>query len=428
MARKDASFRFTNLAHHLSIEWLREAHRRVRRDGAAGVDRVTAVEYDRHLDPNLAALHARLKSGTYRAPPVRRVQVPKGRGKTRPIGIPTFEDKIVQRAVLMLLEAIYEQDFLDCSWGFRRGRSPHQALDRLWHDIMRLGGGWVLDVDLEDFFGSLDHGVLRDLLGQRIGDGRILRLIGKWLKAGVLEEARLSYPERGTPQGGVVSPLLGNVYLHYVLDVWFQEQVKPRLCGPAELVRFADDAVIVCAREEDARRVWEVLPKRLARFGLRLNADKTRLLRFVRPPQAVRNRDGGRELSSFDFLGLTHYWKRSHRGSWVLARKTAKTRFARAVTTVHQWCRRHRHDPLSEQHRALCQKLQGHYAYYGVRGNFRALSRFRHQVARSWLKWLQRRSQRATLTREQRGSLLKRWPLPTPRIRSYWTGPGQAMG
>jgi group II intron reverse transcriptase/maturase len=428
MARKDRAFRFTNLAHLLTIEHLREAHGRVRRDKAAGVDEVTADEYGRDLDRNLASLHGRLRAGTYRAPPVRRVWVPKGNGQQRPIGIPTYEDKIVQRAVVMLLEPIYEQDFMDCSWGFRRGRGAHRALDSLWHKITRVSGGWVLDVDLEDFFGSLDHQVLRDLLALRIGDGRILRLIGKWLRAGVVDGEQVAYPRRGTPQGGVISPLLANVLLHYVLDEWFEREVKPRARGPVELCRFADDFVIVCAKEEDARRIWNVLPKRLGRFGLQLNPAKSRLLHFTRPLLRAGRPQWAHRPSTFDFLGFTHYWKRGRRGQWVLARKTAKARLARAIRAVHQWCRHNRHLPISEQHSMLCAKVRGHYAYYGVRGNFRALSCFQFKVCLSWLKWLQRRSQKSYMTRPKQRALLARWPIPQPRIGAFSTSQGHAMG
>jgi group II intron reverse transcriptase/maturase len=425
MARKDRSFRFTNLAHLLTIEHLREAHGKVRRDVAVGIDRVSAAEYGEHLERNLGDLHGRLKAGIYHAPPVRRVWIPKGGGSSRrPLGIPTYEDKIVQRAVVMLLESIYEQDFLDCSWGFRPRRGAHMALDRLWQSITRTNGGWVLDVDVEDFFGSLDHSHLRNFLRQRIGDEKIMRLIGKWLKAGVIEGRERSIPKQGTPQGGVISPLLANVFLHYVLDDWFESEVKPRMRGPVELCRFADDFVIVCSLEEDARRIWEVLPKRLGRFGLRLNREKSRRLSFDRPRVQSWASEGAPRPHSFDFLGFTHYWRRGRKGNWVLYRKTAKARFARSVREVHRWCRSHRHLPLSEQHSMLCAKVRGHYAYYGVRGNFEALSRFQFKVCLSWLKWLQRRSQRGEMKRARRQALLTQWPIPQPRIGAFSTSSG----
>jgi RNA-directed DNA polymerase len=400
---------FTTLAHHIDLELLREAYRCTRKDGAVGVDQQTAEMYAANLEENLAALHERLKAGTYVAPPVKRVHIPKGDGsKTRPIGIPTFEDKILQRAVAMVLEAVYEQNFLDCSYGFRPQRSAHQALQRLWQRAMA-SGAVVLEVDIQTFFDSLDRGHLRSFLDLKVRDGVIRRVIDKWLKAGVLEEGSVSYPETGTPQGGVISPLLANVYLHEVIDRWFANEVAPRLRGQADLVRYADDLVIVFTREDDARRVFDVLPKRLAKYGLTLHPTKTRLVHF-RPPGPGRGDPG-----TFDFLGFTHYWARSRKGRWVVKRKTARGRFNRALQRVAQWCKSHRHYAIREQHRHLCQALRGHYGYYGLTGNSKALARFAYGVVLVWLKWLQRRSQRP-MTLERRSGLLKRYPLPPPRI------------
>ncbi len=400
---------FTTLAHHIDLELLREAYRRTRKDGAVGVDRQTAEEYAANLGENLAALHERLKAGTYVAPPVKRVHIPKGDGgKTRPIGIPTFEDKVLQRAVAMVLEAVYEQDFLDCSYGFRPRRSAHQALDLLWERAMA-GGTVILEVDIQAFFDSLDHGHLRSFLDLRVRDGVIRRVIDKWLKAGVLEEGSVSYPEAGTPQGGVISPLLANVYLHEVIDKWFASEVKPRLSGEAHLVRYADDFVIVFTRAGDARRVLDVLPKRLGRYGLTLHPTKTRLVKF-RPPGPGRDDPG-----TFDFLGFTYLWARSRKGSWVVKRKTARGRFNRALKRITEWCKLHRHDSAREQHRYLSQAVRGHYGYFGITGNSRAIARFTYGVVLVWLKWLQRRSQRA-MTLERKAALLKRFPLPPPRI------------
>ena len=292
LARQGRQMSFTSLAHHIDLEWLQEAYRRTRKDGAVGVDGQTGAAYEANLEGNLQSLLDRAKSGRYFAPPVRRVHIPKGRGKeTRPIGIPTFEDKVLQRAVAMVLEAVYEEDFLSCSYGFRPGRSAHQALESLWHETMRMGGGWIVEVDIRRFFDTLDHAHLRDLLGLRVRDGVLRRLIDKWLKAGVLEDGNLSRPEAGTPQGGVISPLLANVYLHYVLDVWFEQTVQPLLQGRAFLIRYADDAVMGFSCEQDARRVLEVLPKRFARYGLTLHESKTRLVRF-QPPRRPGGRDG----------------------------------------------------------------------------------------------------------------------------------------
>ena len=286
LARQSPQAAFTTLAHHIDIDWLTEAYRCTRKDGAVGVDGQTAEDYAADLEGNLRSLLDRAKSSRYQAPPVRRVHIPKGTGsETRPIGIPTFEDKILQRAVAMVLEAVYEQDFLDCSYGFRPGRSAHQALDALWHRLMEVKGGWVLEIDIRKFFDALDHRHLHAILRQRVRDGVLLRLIGKWLKAGVLEDGRVTHPESGSPQGGVISPILANAYLHEVLDTWFEQTVKPRLKGRASLIRYADDAVLVFEVEGDARRVLDVLPKRFGKYGLTLHPAKTRLVPFQgRPP------------------------------------------------------------------------------------------------------------------------------------------------
>lgn len=411
LARQAPERVLTTLAHHIDHEWLAEAYRRTRKDGATGVDGVTAAQYEQQLETNLDDLLSRFKTGRYRAPPARRVHIPKGRrGETRPLGIPTLEDKVLQRAVLMALEPIFEQDFLDCSWGFRPGRGPHQALAALWRGLMKLEGGWVIDLDIRRYFETIDHRQLRVMLDQRVRDGVIRRALGKWMNAGVMESGIVEYPEAGTPQGGVISPLLSNIYLHEVLDKWFEHVVKPRLSGRAQIVRFADDAVLAFEHERDAKRVMAVLDKRFARFGLTLHPDKTRLVDF-RPPSALPDRS-----SSFDFLGFTHYWGRSRKGRWVIKRKTAKGRLARAVQNINQWCRSHRHDPIGRQHAALVRRLRGHYAYYGITGNGRALARFQRQAERCWRKWLDRRSNRSRMNWDRFRLVLAHYPLPPPRV------------
>ena len=419
LARQAPTMAFTTLAHHIDIDWLKEAYRLTRKDGATGVDGQTAQKYAANLEDNLRSLLERAKSGTYQAPPVRRVHIAKGDGsQTRPIGIPTFEDKVLQRAVAMVLGAVYEQDFLDCSYGFRPGRSAHDALRRFWEQTMEMKGGWVLEVDIQKFFDNLDHECLRDLLGHRVRDGVLLRLIGKWLNAGVLEAGELSYPEAGSPQGGVISPLLANVYLHEVLDVWFTQEVQPRLKGRAFLVRYADDAAFVFSNEDDARRVLEVLPKRFGRYGLTLHPEKTRLVRFLRPARYGSSKGSSRAPGpgTLNLLGFTHGWGRSLKGNWVVKRKTAKDRFARALTRVADWCRKHRHESVKEQWKALTQKLRGHFGYYGIIGSSWALQRFRGEVEGIWKRWLCRRSQHGFLNWEEMRRLLGRYPLPVPAL------------
>lgn len=414
LARQLPDRALNTLAHHVDVEFLREAYRRTRKDGAVGVDGRTAAEYAANLEANLRSLLDRFKSGLYRAPPVRGARIPKADGGTRSLGIPTFEDKVLQRAVSMLLEAVYEQDFLPCSYGFRPGRSAHQALEELWSGLMGMGGGWVLDADIQSFFDTLDHAHLRSFLDQRVGDGVIRRALGKWLKAGVLEDGALKRRSEGTPQGGVISPLLANVYLHEVLDKWFERDVRPRLKGKAVLVRYADDFVMCFSCEEDARRVMEVLPKRFGKYGLSLHPEKTRLVWFGRPPRRGQP-DHGPRPGHFDLLGFTHYWGTSRKGRWVVKRKTSAKRFTKALRRVSDWLRQNMHAPLREQQRGLVLRLKGHAGYYGITGNSAALSRFLHQVRRTWRKRLARRSRSRRMTWERYARLLAAYPLPTLR-------------
>jgi group II intron reverse transcriptase/maturase len=418
LAREMPGVKLNTLAHHIDMDWMLEAFRRTRKDGAVGVDGQTAREYAADLEENLRSLINRAKSGRYRAPAVRRVHIPKGKGReTRPIGIPTFEDKVLQRAVVMVLEAVYEQDFLDCSYGFRPGRSAHQALDVLWRELMAVSGGWVIEVDVRKFFDSVDRAHLRTFLSQRVRDGVLLRLIGKWLNAGVLESGDVSYSGTGTPQGGVISPILANVFLHEVVDVWFKHTVKPRLMGRARLIRYADDMLMVFGREDDARRVLAVLPKRFEKYGLTLHPEKTRLVKFRRPRSDERKGGPrGPRPGTFDLLGFTHYWGRTRRGGWAVKRKTAADRFSRALSRIARWCRRHRHLKVREQWKALSRKLTGHFGYYGITGNTKALDCFRFRVKRVWRKWLSRRSQTAFIAWDRFALLERRYPLPPARL------------
>ena len=413
----------TTLAHHIDLDWMREAYRRTRKGGAVGIDGQTAADYAEHLDANLERLLDQAKSGMYRAPPVRRVHIPKGDGRTRPLGIPTFEDKVLQQAVKMVLEPVYEQDFLPHSYGFRPGRSAHDALVQIRNGVMDFGGGWVLDVDVQAYFDTIDHRQLRELLTSRVRDGVLIRLVGKWLHAGVMEDGRHVRSDTGTPQGGVISPLLANIYLHEVLDIWFEQEVKPRLHGRALLVRYADDFVIVFSDQQDAHRVQTVLPKRFARFGLTLHPDKTRLVSFCKPPRQRVPKDSGKitKPGSFDFLGFTHYWTRSRRGYQVVKQKTAAKSFGRSLKRVKEWCRRNRHLPIEEQHQKLSTKLTGHCRYFGITGNSAALQRFRWEMLKVWRIWLDRRSNSRRMTWDRFNRLIKRYPLPGAiAYRSQW--------
>ena len=421
LAKQRPEMAFTSLNHLLDLQLLWEAYCHTPVKKAPGVDGQTAADYEVDLLGNLKSLLERAKSGTYHAPPVRRVHIPKGTGgDTRPIGIPTFEDKVLQRAVVMILGPLYEPLFHEGSYGFRPGRSAHQALESLWQQTMATGGGWMLDVDIRKFFDTLDHGHLRALLQHRVRDGVLLRLIGKWLNAGVLEDGSLSYPEEGTPQGGVVSPLLANIYLHYVLDEWIAREVQPRLRERVFLIRYADDLVLGFTEAEDARRVQEVLPKRFAKYGLTIHPDKTRLVRF-RPAAPVPGSHSPAIAQTFDFLGFTHYWGSSRKGRFVVKRKTASDRLTRAIMKIAEWCRRHRHKPLRKQHETLRQKLQGHYNYYGITGNSAALAKFYHFATRAWKKWLSRRNRERRWNWACHRRMMERYALPTPvAVRSVY--------
>lgn len=403
---------FTSLAYHMDLAWLSEAYHRTRKNGARGVDGQSWHEYGENLEANLQSLLDRAKSGTYQAPPVKRVYIPKAGDPTqqRPIGIPTLEDKVLQRAVVMLLEPVYEQDFIPGSHGFRPKRGAHGALKDLWQRLMNTGGGWVLEVDISKFFDTLEHKHLRELVRHRVRDGVIGRLIGKWLNAGVMEDGQISHPDSGSPQGGVISPLLANIYLHYVLDRWFVDEVLPRMAGKAYLIRYADDFVIGFTDQQDAKRVMEALPKRFGKYGLTLHPTKTRLVRFDKPKD--RDDDAGKP-ESFDLLGFTHYWGRSRRGEWVVKRKTSAKRLTRALQGIREWCRANLHKPLAEQQRTLGQKVRGHCAYYGITGNSNALSAFRTRVQEIWRHWLNRRNRERSMTWEKFTLLLARYPLPS---------------
>lgn len=421
-AKNQPELAFTSISHHIDLEWMYQAWEMTRKDGAVGVDGVDAEEYAVDLEGNLTRLLEAFKAGTYRAPPVRRVLIPKGDGKkARPIGVPTFEDKILQRAVVMLLECIYEQDFVDLSHGFRPGRSAHGALEQFRSSATAMRGGWVIDADIQKFFDTLDHTQLRRFLDLRVLDGVLRRAIDKWLKAGALEGDRLLRSQTGSPQGGVISPLLANLYLHYALDTWFESEVRPRMRGAVDLVRYADDFLIIAQRRDDMERIMKALPKRLNRFGLNLHSTKTRCIPFQQPPFRWRREKAATmpevvDPSTFDFLGFTHYWGGTRSGGWALKRKTARDRFSRFVRNLNVWCKVNRCIPLRDQHRIISSKLRGFGAYYGLSGNGRALESVRFRAQEIWRKWLRRRSQRGHMPWNRFNAILRQYPLPRLRV------------
>lgn len=411
-ARASGEERFTSLAHLLTVEALRRSFRGLAPDKAPGIDGVTKSEYGRKLGANLRDLHERLKSGKYRASPVRRVWIEKSDGGKRPLGIPTTEDKIAQGAAAEILNCIYEVDFMGFSYGFRPGRNQHQALRALQTALQKGKVNWVLDADLSQFFDTIDHKELMSVIERRVKDRSLLRLIGKWLAAGMVEEdGRRVRSKAGTPQGGVISPLLANIFLHDVLDVFVHDWRRTKAMGEVYIVRYADDFVIGCEHEQDARALLEALDEHLGRYRLTLNRDKTHLIRFGRKWGGR----GGPGSGTFDFLGFTHIAGQDRQGRFLVRRKTSRKRFRRSLTSVSEWCRKHRHQPVELQLEELARKLRGHYEYYGIRGNFEALARFRHRVWWIWFQSLRRRSQKVNLGRLKH-LLTNVFTLPTPEI------------
>src|ERR1700681_2336878 len=391
LAMRKPGTQLFSLHHIIDFEWMREAYWLTRKDGATGIDGMTAQEYEANLEANLKDLRERIISGRYKAPPVRRAYIPKADGSQRPLGIPTFEDKVAQREIAIVLRRQY----------------------------------WVLDVDIRKYFDSIPHQELRAILDQRVTDGVIRRMIGKWLKAGALEDGLLHLATEGTPQGGVISPILSNIFLHHVLDGWFENEVRPRLSGDATLVRFADDFVMTFETRHDAKRVLEVLGKRLGRYGLTLHPDKTRFIDFR--PQRRGGTHADCKDPPFDFLGFTHTWGRSRNGKNVVRQTTAKSRFARALLAVKDWCRTNRHRPILDQLARLSAKLVGHFAYYGITGNSRRLQQFRHEVTKTWRKWLARRTRSRRLLWDRFNAFLARHPLPPARIVHRYATRNEAL-
>jgi group II intron reverse transcriptase/maturase len=408
-AEADPELVFTSLAHRIDVYLLKQSFLRLSKSSSPGVDQITATQYAEQLMDNLHDLHQRLISGRYRAMPVKRVWIDKENGKKRPIGITALEDKIVQKAVATLLETVYDVKFHAFSHGFRRGHSQHQAIAELREQCRSLNVNWIVSADITGLFDNIDKRLLKGIIQKRVNDGGVLRLIGKWLHAGVMEGEKTTYPDRGTPQGGVISPMLSNIFLHEVLDEWYVSEVKPRMQGRSFLIRWADDFIMGFECETDARRVMEVLPKRFERYKLELHPEKTALIPFGRP----RNDTEGRSRGTFDFLGFTFHWCKSRQGYWVIKKKTARKRLSRFMKQLWQWCKAHRHEDVSEQHVTLTAKLRGFYQYFGVRGNYKALEVAYEHAERAWRRWLSRRSSKGKVLFE---NLRNAYPLPMPRI------------
>jgi group II intron reverse transcriptase/maturase len=413
-AKRDPHGRFFSLAHLINKDALRRAHKALRPSAAVGVDGVSKEAYGMNLEENLEGLHDRLRTGRYRHQPILRKHIPKegSPAETRPIGISSTEDKIVQGALREVLQTVYEQDFLPCSYGFRPKRSAHDAIRQL-NVLLKPGASgekWVLELDIKAYFDSLDRTKLLEMLQVRVPDGSMKRLVGKCLKVGILDGEDFAWTESGTVQGSVLSPLLGNIYLHYVLDLWFEKVVKPRLHGRAAIVRYADDAVIVFDRHVDAVRVMKALQGRMAKFGLTLHPEKTRLVNFGRPI-------GPRQPGTFDFLGFTFHWGRAEQKQrWAVKVQTRRASLKRFMKRITELCRRHRHQPVRVQHASLVRRINGHIQYFGVNGNIRSLDVVVYHATRTWKKWLCRRSQRSRLTWVRFKDLLRDFPLPRSRI------------
>lgn len=410
LAEENPNLVFTALAHRIDLSLLRESFRQIRKNESSGVDGVTAKEYAQNLDENLYNLHQRLRRGQYAATPVKRIRIPKENGKMRPIGIPALEDKIVQKAAETILCVIYDVDFYDFSHGFRKGHSRHMAIQEIREQCLKLNINRIADADISGFFDNINHQLLMEVIKQRVNDGGILKLIGKWLNAGVLEEGKLSHSDSGTPQGGVISPLLANIFLHTVLDDWFVKTVKPRMKGRCFIIRRADDFIIGFQVKSDADRVMEVLPKRFGKYSLSLNMEKTKIIPFMKPGKKYTS-------AAFDFPGFTFYWGKSLMGKWVIKKQTACKRRKRFMKALWEWLRRIRHEPIKEQYEGLCAKLRGWYQYYGVIGNYKALESVYEFARRAWQYWLNRRSEKGGTNWEKfKQLLLMTFVLPKPRI------------
>jgi group II intron reverse transcriptase/maturase len=419
VAKEQPGTRFTALLHHLTVDLLRESFYALKRKAAPGVDGVTWQEYETGLADRLIDLHGRVHRGAFRAQPSRRVYIQKEDGRQRPLGIAALEDKIVQQAVVTILNAIYEEDFLGFSYGFRPGRSQHQALDALWVALTSRHVNYVVDADIRGFFDNLSHEWMLQFVQHRVADRRILRLIRKWLKAGVMEEGEWRETEMGTPQGAVISPLLANIYLHYVFDLWVQAWRKKHARGDVIVVRYADDTVLGFQAQTEADRFLEDFRERLRKFGLELHPEKTRRIEFGRYAESNRERRGEGKPETFDFLGFTHISGKSRKGYFTVRRQTAAKRLRKKLRELKQQLRMRRHDPMALTGQWLQSVVQGYFNYHAVPGNLDRLRTFRYRLTSLWRTQLLQRSQRPGVTWDRMGQLVRRW-LPEPRVLHPW--------
>ena len=415
-ARKEPKYQFTSLAHLLNERFLKECYYSLGRDRASGIDGVSWKEYGKHLDENLNNLVTRMKAKRYKPLPAKRVYIPKNEHEKRPLGLPSLEDKIVQKGISHILEAIYEADFSDCSYGFRPNRNCHQAINAVDKTIMTKPINYVIEADIKGYFDNVSHEWMMEFLKVRIKDPSFLLLIRRFLKAGYFEAGRIVATEQGTPQGGNLSPMLSNIFLHYVLDLWFEKKVKPQVRGACYLVRYADDFICMVQYKDDAQRIEQALRERFAKFDLELHSEKTRVISFGRYERENAKRQN-RRTNTFNFLGFTHYCDISRRGKYIVGRKTSRKKFRMKCKDMNNWLRKIRNFKKAKEWWPVLQaKLRGHYQYYGVSGNMRSLRRFYLLTKRMTLKWLNRRSQRKSFSRERFEKYLEHYPLPEPRI------------
>ena len=416
-AREDKRFQFTSLYHLMNEELLRESFSELKKDRAAGVDKVTKEEYAENLESNIRSLLERLHQMAYRPQPVRRVYIPKpGGNKRRPLGIPSLEDKLVQKAMAKILAAIYEEDFIEESYGSRPRRGCHDALRKLTQIVEQEGTNYVVEADIRGFYDNVEHGWMRKFVEHRIQDKRVLRMIVRFLRAGVIEEGKWTASEEGTPQGGSISPMLANIYLHYALDLWFKGRYRKTCKGKAELIRYADDFVVCFQHREDAMRFEGELKARLEQFGLEVEPAKTKMLEFGK--RAASNAKArGEKPGTFEFLGFTHYLSKGRRGQFRMKRVTSGKKYRAKLAEMKEWVKRGRRQPLKKLMAGVGAKLNGHYQYYGVTDNYRGIGRFTEEVKKLVFKWLNRRSQRRSYTWGEYEKMLERFPLPKPRIR-----------